>query len=251
VTVPPPGQSCATCDFFLLSQCHFFPPGFRGEGWPAVSPTDWCGHWGLLPPSTATPPTPATTAFDPASTSASLTLSNANLTAAANADNFGALTRSVNSHSTGKYYAEFTVDFWLTGGVSGNAQGVGICDSTQGIDTYMGADVHGIAYYQDGTVQFNGGVLTTIMTFAVGNIISMAVDMGNQTIWWRVNGGNWNNDAAANPATNTNGSSFAGIGATLYAAMDIQEATGGPQQFTANFGASAYAYAAPSGFGNW
>jgi hypothetical protein len=51
------------------------------------------------------------------------------------------------------------------------------------------------------------------------------------------------------PAANTGGADISALSGAIYALSQRIEASGSTQ--TMNFGASAYANAAPSGFGNW
>jgi hypothetical protein len=82
---------------------------------------------------------------------------------------------------------------------------------------------------------------------AVNDVIGVAYDGDNSLLWFRKNGGNWNNDASANPATGAGGV-FATIrqGYTPYVAF----IAGGPSTdvMTANFGQTSFAFTAPSGF---
>ena len=84
---------------------------------------------------------------------------------------------------------------------------------------------------------------------AVGNTVCMAVDLGTKQIWFRVNGGNWNNSGTANPDTPTGGLIFT-ITAGPFAAKWNSFGTTG-DAVTANFGGTAYAFTKPSTFGNW
>jgi hypothetical protein len=67
--------------------------------------------------------------------------------------------------------------------------------------------------------------------------------------WMRKGSGNWNGDATANPAT--------GVGGVIIQSGSFDPAVGFASSssangaYTADFGATAYANAAPSGFGNW
>lgn len=98
----------------------------------------------------------------------------------------------------------------------------------------------------------NNNAATTTGLEATANpndIWGVAVDMGNNAIWFRLNGGNWNNNVSDNPATNTGGISISPMNTsgTLWAEFYINNT----DALTVNFGASAYNNSAPSGFGNW
>jgi hypothetical protein len=48
-------------------------------------------------------------------------------------------------------------------------------------------------------------------------VLCIAVDYSNGTVWWRTNGGNWNNDPSANPSTNIGGQTIGVTGALFWA----------------------------------
>lgn len=67
-------------------------------------------------------------------------------------------------------------------------------------------------------------------------------------IWYRVNGGNWNANPSANPSTNTGGVSLAAVAGVPLFAVGLVNAGATNDNQTANFGATAFANAAPAGF---
>ncbi|WP_143029825.1 MULTISPECIES: hypothetical protein [Bradyrhizobium] len=76
------------------------------------------------------------------------------------------------------------------------------------------------------------------------------MDLDVQHAWLRINAGNWNNDVSANPATVSNGIDFSSIPSTgAWHAFYGGNYPG--VSSTANFGASAFAHAVPSGFSSW
>jgi hypothetical protein len=82
---------------------------------------------------------------------------------------------------------------------------------------------------------------------AANDVIGVAADMDNMRLWFRKNGGNWNGDPSANPATGTGG-----VVASIrqpYTAF-VAFAAGGPSTDTmkGNFGQTTFAFTAPSGF---
>jgi hypothetical protein len=109
--------------------------------------------------------------------------------------------------------------------------------------------------FQSGPVQIDGTAIgTAAANFGEqGDIVGMAVDLGAQLIWFRFSRSsattNWNNSGAANPATGVGGFSLSTLAAGPYFAfVTLNQST---DTYTANFGASPYVLAAPSGFGNW
>jgi hypothetical protein len=81
--------------------------------------------------------------------------------------------------------------------------------------------------------------------YVAGDVLSIAVDFDNRAFWLRKNGGNWNGDPAADPATNTNGRSVPNWARPHAPAWGTN---GNGDSATFNFGASAFAYTVPSGF---
>jgi len=175
-----------------------------------------------------------------------MTLSNGNLTATHNAINStptGA--RSAAVQSSGKYYFEITVAAYNGGG-----DGAGILLSS---GTY--ADMCNTATNCT-SVNFSSGNISTNNTFsgkslaalAPGAVLGFAIDLTARTAWIRKGAGNWNNDATHNPATGAGGVTIAATGG-FSPAIVFNSWVG--DNGTGNFGATAFANAAPSGFGNW
>ena len=181
--------------------------------------------------------------WDPAKKSASITLSNGNLTALNSGSSYqGAL--GVAGYTSGKYYCEFTIEGMVQ--TFSHAVGIGNASYAYGV---AGQNLDSIANYNtDTTIYLNNGSIGTNGVFFLSDVVSMAVDFGATLIWFRVNGGNWNAGGGADPASGTGGADFSawngGAGYPLVSMLDNG-------QVTANFGATAYAYSAPSGFGNW
>lgn len=178
-----------------------------------------------------------------------LTLSNGNLkvqqtSGSGGQDVYGT---GVHANNSGKWYLEFTCDATLTGNGS-----VGVAFST-------GTAVSGGASYSPTTAavlgRFGGsGVFGSGYGDGLGNIdggvVSVAVDMVNKAIWFRLNGGNWNGSASNNPATNTGGHAFGG-GYSTQSLVPYCELANNPDYYTLNVGASAFSYTLPSGFSAW
>lgn len=190
---------------------------------------------------------PSTTTYDPANIATNLTLSSGNLKVTQpNAGSGFGIARSIASHSAGTYYAEFTM------GPIGNSGGVaiGIGNSSQPLNaTSLGpSGGNSIGFYANAAVVYNGGEVATYGSYIATNVVDEAVDFTNKTIWFRINGGNWNNSGVANPATNTGGQTISSTTCPCYAeSLEFQQ----NDNMTANFGGSSYVYSAPVGFGNW
>lgn len=180
----------------------------------------------------------AATAWNPADTTANMTLSNGNLTATST--NFSVGTRAAVGLSSGKSYFEVTM---ATG--ASTADNVGLATAAANLTTTGGA---GTTVVINGNIFVNGTSVAAFPGIANGSIIGIAVDLTAQLIWYRIApSGNWNNSGTANPATGAGGVSISALGsAALYPVYQVGAATG--HSATANFGASAFSGAVPSGF---
>lgn len=96
---------------------------------------------------------------------------------------------------------------------------------------------------------FNGGNTSGNFTYTTGDVIDVATDLSLLLVWFRKNGGAWT--SGGDPALGTGGRTIANLSGLSIAPYANLGAGGSPGQWTANFGASAYPFAAPSGFSNW
>lgn len=148
--------------------------------------------------------------------------------------------RGTTSKSSGKWYIEYPqIDF---GGFGGGILGFG--DASYSL-TGGGDLTHSFGVLTNGNLPTPG----TMGSTPTGKHISIAVDLTAQKFWCRYNGGLWNNDAAADPATNTNGLSIAGFySGAVFPLVSLQF---NPCSGTINSGDSAFTYTPPSGFTAW
>lgn len=182
------------------------------------------------------------TTLNPSDKGAAITLSGGDLIATKASGASDQLARSIASKTSGKHYWEITIN-------AGTAYpGLGIATSSHSLTAFLGANTHGCGYFKTGAVTINSATAATIQTFANGDVVCVALDMDNGKIWFRTNGGNWNNAVigSQNPATNTGGINIAGMAAgAKFAAVNLSATN---DQVTANFGGSAFAQTPPSGF---
>lgn len=184
----------------------------------------------------------STNSLNPADKAASVILSGGNLTATKSGSTAFASVRSVVSKTSGKWYYEATfVEF------SSSFIIAGIANSSAGLGTFIGADANGIAVLNTGDYYTGGAATPLFPALSEGNVLGIALDLDARLVWFRVGAGNWNNSGTADPATGTGGISLpAGMSTgAVYAAVSVQT-TG--DQFTVNFGATAFANAPPSGY---
>ena len=192
-------------------------------------------------PDATITPAPSFTTWNPADKLA-VTLTNSDLTATTTATTNNGV-RAVRGNSSGKYYFELTATTWTTT----NDQ-VGLATSTAAFNTNS-------ATTGKATVNGGGGIFvngtntgTALGTISSGTVVGIAVDLSANLIWFRIApAGNWNAGGTANPATGVGGISISAIaGTSLYPTFG--GGTANTQVGTANFGASAFTGAVPSGF---
>lgn len=125
-----------------------------------------------------------------------MALSAGNLVATSSAAGNAASTRNL----TGPHYFEAVITT-LAG-----TPAIGLVNHVFTFSTaLMGADTNSLAYKSSGIVVVNGVTLSTIAAYVQGNRVDCAVDLANRFIWFRVAGGNWNNNVANDPATGVGG----------------------------------------------
>lgn len=184
------------------------------------------------------------TAWNPNDTSPPyMGFANANLTATLNTtDGFFCGTRSRKAFESGKVYWELTPTV-VNPSILNFA---GISNRNQPLTGNVMISLDDIAWFGNGNVTTQGSGTVVIQTWASGNTLCFAVDCGAKLIWFRTNGGNWNNNASANPATGVGGISFASMNVGPYHATAFYYNL--TDSYVANFGASAFAQAKPAGF---
>lgn len=196
----------------------------------------------------------AAVTLNPSDKGANITLSGGNLTAT-NTTTRNAV-RSTTSKSSGKFYFEIAFSS-VGGGGGGFDHCIGIANASASLTNAPapgGNDKNSIAKYMgSANVQLNNTTVGSSNTSGPPATVCVAVDFSGSVIWFRIGSGNWNNNAANDPATNTGGISFSTINAGPFFAIVALEPNGGTTSAagTINFGATAFSFTAPSGFGNW
>jgi len=180
------------------------------------------------------------TTWNPLDKSAGIILSNNNLTAQWNTAAGGV--RSTNSYTTGKWYFEIT--HTTAGNNSNTCSGVTTAAVGLTVPTFGNVGVR----CTTGDIIANASTVATLGVVTVGSRLCFALDLVNQQMWVRLNGGNWNNSGTANPATNTGGFSISFFSAPVFAWASFGDNL---CVQVANFGATAFVYSMPSGFSAW
>jgi hypothetical protein len=183
------------------------------------------------------------TTWNPSDKSANVTLSNGNLTVGASTGADGGV-RSNLSKATGKVYFEYTVV-----NIAGGDTGVGIATGTASLTAIGPFATGAISIYGSGSIYFNGSDTGKTIGGSVGTIC-IAVDITGGLFWARWNAGNWNGSGTANPATGVGGINIAALFPTN-AVFASNSTNNTAVNITVNFGATAFAQTAPSGFTAW
>lgn len=199
--------------------------------------------------------------FDVNHSSNVLVLSGGNLTVSTtNADNFQDARTDV-VLTGGKYYYEVTLESLGVVANEPNLQ-AGFCDTSYvQFTNELGDNAHSVGIFVIPTLnQYSINFANSATAFAagtptIGQVIGVALDIGNAAIWARLGAGNWNNNASANPATNVGGINLSSWLATgnpvnIFPCAQLQPSSGTAtaSTLTFNFGATAFANAPPSGF---
>ena len=168
--------------------------------------------------------------WNSADKSATVVLSNGNLTATTSG---GGYVNAASGKSSGKYYFELTV---VTQTNTNTYVGLGFLGGAAKVYTnVLGAVKIGAS-----------GTAIALGLITNGTPVGIAVNLTPNLIWFR-NGpaGLWNSNASNNPATGIGGVDFSSVAGTQYPVFGCTT-TG--QVCTANLGASAFAGTVPSGF---
>lgn len=167
--------------------------------------------------------------WNPSDKNANITLSGGNLTATASVANHYAC-RATIWKSTGKWYWEVTVisNVWTM------LIGVGNSSMSIANGSYVGFDINGWWYHINGTKYNNAWATAYGATYANGNVIGVALDMGAGTItMYKNNVSQW--------------TMYSSLTWTLFPAISLYWSS----SLSVNFGATAMTYAPPAWFNAW
>jgi len=174
------------------------PTGFTA-GWPANAATS------------------VATAFDTATATGSLSFANGNLTAIGAGVAGIQTAKATQGASSGQYYFEFYVNETLT-----TTTGIGVARNVTLGSSYFNTATDGVVLYSTGGIWVNGSQVTAnnaTLSYLAGQVVGVALDLDNDRIWMRVSDSIWNNDASANPATNTNGKDISSLAGNILPAF--------------------------------
>jgi hypothetical protein len=181
--------------------------------------------------------------WNTADKTANVTLSGGSLTATLTSAAYGGV--RADTSASGKIYFEIAVNTVPSVNI-----GIGWANATASLSTYTGQDNNSwnwFFYTGTGNVWINNGpILGTGEAAVQTEVLGIAFDTTAKLGWVRVKNSRWNGSATADPATGTGGFSVSGLNAGPYFPCFNSNVNGA--SITANFGASSFTYAIPSGF---
>lgn len=142
------------------------------------------------------------------------TLSNSNFTYVNSGTSGSSLARTVDAFSSGKKAFQVTFNASILEGDYNTR--LGLADPTTAT-TDIGFQTKTLAWASNGQVPF-AAVNNFVINWVHGDLLTMAFDFTAMRLWVRVNTGNWNNDASADPVTGTNGIDISTLAGTSWRA---------------------------------
>lgn len=178
--------------------------------------------------------------LDPTDCYPTIELSNDNLTAEETGTSGWNSVRGTVGYTEGQFYFEVTINA-LAAYIM-----IGAADDLMSLGGFVGSSPGSIGIMSVNGQTYTNGSATGIEgtpSFGTGDIISVAVNLNTNQIWFRKNGGPWNNNALNNPAT--------GYGTVIgfYPTGPVYPAVSGytvGDEVTCNFGGTPFAYSPPS-----
>lgn len=140
-----------------------------------------------------------------------VTLSNSNKTATPTSSSPYNHMMGTIARYTGKYYFEVTsasssfASFGVTGVAGHVKRGNGNIFGAATYTGQIGLQPSGQVASNPSALSSSSGTIATVAGWTANDVISVAVDIDNNLIWFRTNAGNWNNSGSANPATGAGG----------------------------------------------
>lgn len=189
--------------------------------------------------------------WDTTNKSANIVLSNGNLTATSNMSSPPYYQNIVGTYSIDtpdKVMFSLTFSVNPTDGTAGY-DAFGLATAAFGLtDGLIGYGATSVGAYSNDGVYFNSAPVTSVGSFDTsGTVIDVCFDAATMSFWYRFDGGNWNENALADPATGVGGATLSGPTLPVRPAIEIY--TDNPadpvRSWTIN---TTAAYAVPSGF---
>jgi len=172
--------------------------------------------------------------WNPNDKAVGITLSNGDLTATSTTITWKGV-RSTDYRSSGKWYWEVKIDATPAGQLI-----IGIGTSSETL-TFPGDNIEGYGYRASTGDSYHAAYVAYGDSYTVNDVVSIALDLDNNKIWWAKNG-TW--QASGVPASGTN-PAYTNVVGEFYAMAGLYN---DGEEVTANFGASSFTYTPPTGF---
>lgn len=188
------------------------------------------------------------TTLNAADCNVAITLSGGNLIATKASGAAWVGCRSVGFASTGKYCVE------ATNVNAGVAVAVGLGNSSATLSDLVGNTADGLGSPSNDASVYQGGAGTGANTGSwnsAADRLQVCWDNGARLWWSKVNNGNWNNNAGADPVAGTLGTTMSPNIATgnVYVIVNVYSSVA-PNQISIKFDVATFTNAAPSGYGS-
>lgn len=175
-----------------------------------------------------------TTTWNPADKAAAITLSNGDLSAASSVND--RTVRSTSGFSVGKKYFEIRCNTPGTGGFAG------LSDGARSLDERTGLNADSFGWANTGTIFKDGSAGGSGVSYTTNDILGFACDFDADKLYVHKNG---TYAFGTNPTTASGFVLAAGV--QYFAAVTPYASC----LYTANFGATNFAYSMPAGFSDW
>lgn len=179
---------------------------------------------------------PRTDTWDPAKKDSAWALTSGNLVGQHTSVGGNQMVFATGSRSSTKRYFEVLVN------TPGTSHCIGLANSSQTLNTYVGSSVNSWSYNAPGNKIHNVTQTAVGSGFTNGQYVGVAVDLDAGNLWFSVNG-TW---VSGDPATGSS-PAYTGVTGTLFPVMSGADADKG----TFNAGATSFHTAAPTGFTGW
>lgn len=179
-------------------------------------------------------PNPPT--WDPSNTMSGIVLSSGNTLATNSSGNNGVgSTRSVTSHSSGKWYAEVV----NTQDGTSNFNSIGIALGTAPVNAFAGTRTDTWAYYEQTGQKYTNNTVTAYgSVYTVGDVIGIAYDASAGSLTFLKN-------------NVSQGVAFTGLSGAMYIFCSPWRGTSTYAALTAHFSAASLVYSPPAGYSAW
>lgn len=156
---------------------------------------------------------PSASAWSETLKNADFTLTNNDMTATAGPNSGYRSVFGTASHAAGKKHVEFVLDAFTS-----NGRTVGLATADEVLDNYLGiAGNKSLAFYPSGSMvlYYNDTIFAAVSPlWTPGDVVALEVDFDAGLLWVALNGGTWNQDPTANPATGVGGADISAITAS-------------------------------------